>query len=131
MLNLRDIRGFYLASTLSLVLLFALTASAGDDQKSAYSKPKPTPTQYLVEVPHTAAECLAALDETKAMGQEKLNQWTWGCMFGDHTAYSIVNAKNETEALANVPEAERAKAKVIPLTKFTVEQIQSFHAMHE
>jgi hypothetical protein len=131
MLNLRDIRGFYLATALSLILLFALTASAGDDQKSAYSKPKATPTQYLVEIPHTVEECLASLDETKALGQEKLNQWTWGCVFGNHTAYCIVNAKSETEALANVPSAERAKAKVFPLTKFTVQQIESFHAAHE
>ena len=129
MLSLKDIRGYYVAAVLMLVALFALTASADDYGKT--SAPKATPTQYLVEVPHTVAECLASLDETKAMGAEKLNQWSWGCMFGDHTAYLIVNAKSETEALANVPEAERAKAKVIPLTKFTVEQIQSFHAMHQ
>ena len=126
MLNLKDIRGFYLASALVLVALFALTASADDYGKT--SAPKATPTQYLVEVPHTVAECLASLDETKAMGAEKLNQWSWGCMFGDHTAYLIVNAKSEAEALANVPSAERPQAKVFPLSKFTAQQIESFHA---
>jgi len=129
MLNLKDIRGFYLTAALMLVALFALTAAAGDYDKSA--APKATPTQYLVEVPHTTEECLASLDETKAMGADKLNQWTWGCMFGNHTGYLIVNAKSETEALANVPSDEHAKAKAYPLTKFTVQQIESFHASHE
>jgi len=129
MLNLKDIRGFYLTAALMLVALFALTATAGDYDKS--SAAKTMPTQFLIEVPHTAAECLASLDETKALGQDKLNQWTWGCAFGNHTAYIIVNAKNETEALANVPSAERPQAKVYPLTKFTMQQIESFHASHE
>ena len=129
MLSLKDIRGFYLAAALMLVALFALTAGAGGYDKSSANKA--TPTQYLVEVPHTVEQCLASLDETKAMGAEKLNQWSWGCMFGDHTAYLIVNAKSEAEALANVPSAERPLAKVFPLTKFTVQQIEAFHASHE
>ena len=129
MLSLKNIRGFYLPSALMLVALFALTATAGGYDKSA--APKATPTQYLIEVPHTTEECLASLDETKALGAEKLNQWSWGCAFGDHTAYLIVNAKSETEALANVPSNERPQAKVFPLTKFTVQQIESFHAMHQ
>jgi hypothetical protein len=129
MLNLKDIRGFYLVSALMLVALFALTASAGGYEKA--SAAKATPTQYLIQVPHTVEQCLASLDEAKAMGADKLNQWSWGCSFGDHTAYLIVNAKNETEALANVPSAERPQAKVYPLTKFTIQQIESFHAMHQ
>ena len=129
MLSLKDLRGFYLAAALMLVALFALTAAAGGYDKS--SAPKAMPTQYLIEVPHTAAQCLAALDETKAMGADKLNQWSWGCAFGDHTGYLLVNAASEAEALAFVPSDERPLAKAMPLTKFTVQQIESFHAMKQ
>jgi hypothetical protein len=84
-------------------------------------------TEYLVEVTHTPETCLKSLDEIKAEGAAKLNQWSWGCKFGNHTGYTIVKAASETEALNIVPADERANAKVFPMSKFTVDEIAALH----
>ncbi len=84
---------------------------------------------FLVVSPHTAEECLAALDQIAATGKDALNNWYWGCMEGDHTGYEIVQATTSTEALKIVPESLRAKAEATRLNKFTAEQVASFHKM--
>ncbi len=84
-------------------------------------------SQYLVEVSHTPETCLEALDETREMGREKLNQWSWGCSDDDHTGYLLLNARSKEEALQNVPPSQRHEAKVVELKKYSVEEIESFH----
>jgi hypothetical protein len=86
---------------------------------------------YLVISPHTAEQCLSALDALAGLpnGKTELAHWDWGCMGGDHTGYRMVAAASDKEALALVPESVRGQAKAIKLTKFTVEQIESFHKM--
>ena len=83
--------------------------------------------KYFVESKHTPEECLRALDEILAKGPDVLSKVEWGCMAGDHTGYSIVEARSETDALANVPAFLRGKARAVKLTKFTPEQIRTFH----
>lgn len=83
--------------------------------------------KYFVESKHTQEECLRALDEILAKGPEVLSKVEWGCMAGDHTGYSIVEARSETEALANIPKFLRGKARAVKLNKFTPEQIRAFH----
>lgn len=109
--------------------ILAANLNAGDYPSSKKTSSSQEGTwQYLIQVPHTTESCLKALDETKAMGLEKLNQYNWGCMVGDHTAYVIVDAKSEADALNTwVSPSERSDAKVIKLNKFTAEQIASFH----
>jgi hypothetical protein len=116
----------YLAAfaVLTLAVLFILPASAigGDETKAEMSA-------YLVNSPHTAEECLGALDEVAASDKNALDNWYWGCMDGDHTGYEIVQASSRTEALKVVPENLRAKAKATKLNKFTAEQVASMHKM--
>lgn len=88
-------------------------------------------SRYLIISPHTAEECLAALDDIAAKGKDELAKWDWGCGTGDHTGYCVVEAASKDAALMMVPQAERAKAKVIGLNKFTIEQIKSFHEAHK
>jgi hypothetical protein len=83
--------------------------------------------RYLLIMPHTPAQCLAALDAMEAASPQLLAKTDWGCMAGDHTGYVIVHAASEQAALAMVPANERAGAKAIKLNKFTPEQIKSFH----
>ncbi|MGE5189433.1 MAG: hypothetical protein ACM3NF_05195 [Gemmatimonadota bacterium] len=83
--------------------------------------------KYFVESKHTPEECLRALDEILAKGPKVLSSVEWGCMAGDHTGYSIVEARSEADALANVPTFLRGKARVVKLNRFTPEQIKSFH----
>jgi len=84
--------------------------------------------RYLVSAPHTAEQCLAALDDFAAQGREQLARFDWGCKDGDHTAYAVVEASSAEEALATVPANQRAQAKAVRIDKFTVEQIRSLHA---
>ena len=81
--------------------------------------------RYLVESPHTAEECLHALDLVVAAGH--ITHFDWGCESGEHTGWAVLEAENEAEALLSVPALLRNKARAILLTKFTPEIIQSFH----
>ena len=124
-----NVRGL-IFMTLVAALVIAVNLQADDYSRKAAAKDQGL-TRFLVEVPHTIEDCLQALDETKALGNEKLMKWSWGCVTGDHTAYILVDAKNEAEALKWVPASETSKAKVMKLTVFTPEQIQAFHQMQK
>ncbi|APH38905.1 hypothetical protein [Methanohalophilus halophilus] len=84
-------------------------------------------TKYLVESPHTAEECLEALDETLALGSDILDQYYFGCRVDVHVGWAIVDAESEAEALGNVPVSLRDKARAVKVEKFTPEQIQKEH----
>jgi len=84
---------------------------------------------FLVMSPHTPEECLSSLDAVQAKGPGNLAQWEWGCKAGDHTGYLMIHAASADAALAQVPEDMRAKAKVLPLNKFTEADLKKFHEM--
>jgi hypothetical protein len=84
---------------------------------------------YLIESPHTKEECLQALDDVLARGQGFLSKFDWGCMAGNHTAWGVVEAGSEAAARNMAPAIVRNKARVTEVTKFTPEQIRSFHQM--
>jgi len=83
--------------------------------------------EFLVETPHTKEECMAELDDL-AKRQELLSRFTWGCMAGEHTGYAILEADDERSARELVPPVVRSKARIHPVTRFTQDQIRSFHA---
>jgi hypothetical protein len=83
--------------------------------------------KYMIEAPHTEAECLRALDEQLAKGTEILKKFNWGCMAGDHTAYAIVDVKDEKEARNLVPSFLLDKARIIEVSVLTPDVIRSFH----
>jgi len=118
------------SSVILIAFIFAMNLYAGDGSSKAKmpSSSSSGMSLYLVEVPHTTESCLAALDGTKDLGINKLNQYEWGCMVGDHTGYVMVEAKSVDDVLKDwVPESQRSDAKVIKLNKFTAEQIASYH----
>ena len=83
---------------------------------------------FLIESPHTPEECLAVMDATNKA--KELGKWQWGCMSGNHTAYRIVDAKDEAAALAMVPENVRAKAKAYKITKMDSKTLEAAHKQH-
>ncbi|MBI1796144.1 MAG: hypothetical protein HY076_03930 [Candidatus Eisenbacteria bacterium] len=85
-------------------------------------------SMYMIESPHTEAECLGVMDATSAA--KELDKWEWGCMAGNHTAYRMVQAADENAALAMVPENVRAKAKAYKLTKMTAAMLEKAHQAH-
>jgi hypothetical protein len=92
---------------------------------STFSSPKPT-SRFLVTEKHTKEECLNALDEVSKVGKKFLDQCDFGCMAGDHSAYVILEGKDEAEIQKMLP-ASWATAKIVRLNKFTPEQIAAFH----
>lgn len=116
---LRWLAGFAL---LALVILFAFPNSGMADEGAETVK-----ATYLVSSPHTPEECLAALDEFAAGGEESLDNWYWGCKDGDHTGYEIIQAGSKEEALSTVPESLRDKAKATEVGQITAEDIAAFH----
>lgn len=120
------------AAVAAIGLLYVSPAySQGKEEAKTETKAatKTEMSSYLVVSPHTPEECLAALDGVAAAGKDDLNNWYWGCMVGDHTGYEIVKAASEADALKNVPESLRTKARAMKLNKFTAEQIASMHEM--
>jgi hypothetical protein len=123
-----------LSATLAVIMLLSSMIAGVPTQAEEPAKGKEAAkaemSQYLIISPHTADECLAALDAVEAQGNDALAKWQWGCMAGNHTGYAMVWASSEQDALKMVPEMIRSKARVMKLNQFTAEQIKSFHQMH-
>ena len=86
--------------------------------------------RYIVEVVHTPEECAEALNSIVAMSKEFINRFDWGCKAGQHTGWAIVEAGDESVARMMLPTSVRRQAHVVPVNKFTVEDVQSFHKDH-
>jgi len=84
--------------------------------------------KFMIESPHTEKECLRALDEQLAKGSEILKKFNYGCMSGDHTAYALVDVKNDGEARNLIPAFLLNKARIIEVGIFTPEVIKSLHS---
>jgi hypothetical protein len=83
--------------------------------------------RYLIETPHKVEDCLRALDEELAKGQQVLGKFEYGCMAGDHTGYAIVDAESREDAIALVPTFLQSTAKIVEVVKYTPDMIRSFH----
>jgi hypothetical protein len=86
-------------------------------------------SHFMVVASHTPEECLKVLDEVNAKGAKLLSAFEWGCMAGDHTGYAFVDAKDEDAVRAMMP-ASMQHAKITKVTKFSAQQIKSFHEKH-
>jgi len=84
-------------------------------------------TKYMIEAPHTDADCLEALDEVLATGAELLDKFDWGCMAGVHTGWATVEAESESAVRDMLPAAQRDSWSITEVTKFTPEQIEAYH----
>ncbi len=80
--------------------------------------------RFLIESPHEAGDCKTIVKSVQALGY--LYNCEWGCMSGNHTAWVIIEAENESQALRVVPQMIRAKARATKLVKFDDEMIKSW-----
>jgi hypothetical protein len=83
--------------------------------------------RYLIELPHTAEECLPALDAVLEFGPDELAKYDWGCKVGEHSGWSSVEAPSAAQARRLVPDLLRRQARVVQLGRFTPEEILSYH----
>ena len=84
--------------------------------------------KFMVEMPHTSAECLQALDEISEHSATLLPKANWGCMAGVHNGWAVVDANNEAEVRQLVASPLMQKnARITKLSSFTRQDIESFH----
>lgn len=83
--------------------------------------------QYFVETPHTAEECMKALDEMSMRGADVLKMFRWGCKAGDHRGFAFVEAESEDMVKEMLPPSARDRAKAVEVMEFTPEQIRMMH----
>ena len=82
--------------------------------------------KFLIEVPHEAdtLECTRVVHVFLSTGSHFLTHAEWGCKDGVHSAWMLVDMESKAEALAIVPPAFRAHARVVGLTQFTLAEIE-------
>ena len=80
--------------------------------------------QFLVVSPHTEEDCSKVVKLTLAIGY--LTHFYWGCKVGEHTAWAIIEAENEKEALLSVPTVVRDKSRAIRVVQFDPNDIQGW-----
>jgi hypothetical protein len=80
---------------------------------------------FLIVSPHKLADCVKVLKDTLHMGY--LTHFDWGCKDNEHTGWAIIDADSKSEALMSVPPLVRNQARVVELTKFSPDQVESMH----
>ncbi len=120
-----------LISCLALLVIasgvFAQQGAPAKGPTTRVKAAKPAMSMFLIESPHTEAECMNVMDEVNKSGPKELASWHWGCMSGNHTGYRLVMAADETAALAMVPADIRANAHAYKVSKMTPAQLEMAH----
>lgn len=80
--------------------------------------------RYLIETPHTAAQCLALLKQVNAQGY--LSNFDWGCGARVHTGWAIIEAEDEAQARLAVPPLVRGTARVVRLSRYDSAALAAF-----
>ena len=88
--------------------------------------------KFLIDVPHDPdpIACARVIKVFLDTGSHFLTQAEWGCADGVHDAWIMVEVDTKAEALAILPPAFRAGARVTRLTHFTLEQIDPNQERH-
>ena len=81
-------------------------------------------SRFLIEVPHDSdrVACAKAVRIFLTSGSHFLTHADWGCDDGDHRAWLVVEAAEAAAARAIVPPGFRDVARVVRLTRFTLEE---------
>ena len=88
--------------------------------------------KFLIEAPHDADElaCAMVVKTFLETGSHYLTHADWGCEDGSHTAWLIVEAADREEARWIVPPPYRSSARVIRLSRFSMEEVDEIIAQH-
>ena len=89
--------------------------------------------RFLIESPHEAepVACVRAVEVFLETGSHFLTNADWGCLDGEHKAWIILEADSKEEARFVLPPAYRPEAKIVRLTKFTLEDIHELRRYHQ
>jgi hypothetical protein len=88
--------------------------------------------RFLIEVAHEpeAIACARVVKIFLSSGSHYLTHADWGCMDGDHHSWMIVDVADKHAAMAIVPPALRAAARIVGLNQFSLEQIEPILKTH-
>ena len=81
--------------------------------------------RYMIELSHSAVECVEALDEFEPRASDLLGETYWGCMSGRHAGWVVVEAESESAAREMVPPSVRDKVTVTEVRLVTPELAQA------
>ena len=89
--------------------------------------------KFLIEAQHAddKADCLRAVQIFLSSGSHFLTNADWGCEDGEHKAWIIVEMPSKEEARMILPPSIRPQAKIVKLTKFSTEDIESMLSEHQ
>ena len=88
--------------------------------------------RFMIEVPHEAEKtaCIRAIKILQETGSHYLTNADYGCMDGIHKAWIVVEVGSKEEARNILPRAYRQEARVVALSKFSIEEIQELFEQH-
>lgn len=112
--------GLWLAALGVSVFIMARSVKAEDATKA------PALNWYMIESKHTGPECIKVLDDMNT--QNLLDKTYWGCRSGDHRGWTMLQAPSKEAALKEIPESQRAGAKIVQVGQFTAADLQAIHA---
>jgi hypothetical protein len=89
--------------------------------------------RFFIESPHEAepVACVRAVEVFLETGSHFLTNADWGCLDGEHKAWIVLEADSKEEARYVLPPAYRPEAKIVKLTKFTMEDIDGLRRYHQ
>jgi hypothetical protein len=89
--------------------------------------------RFLIEVPHEDDKiaCARAIQMFLQTGSHFLVNADWGCLDGDHKAWIILEGGSKKDALSVLPLAVRSKAKIVELTKFSMDEVDAVLQQHQ
>lgn len=83
--------------------------------------------KFQIVTPHDDAQCVQALDEMLSHDPDLQSQVVFGCHFGDHTGYAVIEATSEAEARDRLPQSLGKRARVVEVEYFDPEEIRASH----
>jgi len=88
--------------------------------------------RYLIETPHDEefASCSHARKVLLETGSHFLTNADWGCKDGDHRAWFIAEVDSKEQARTILPPMYRARARIVQLNKFTIEDVDELLSFH-
>jgi hypothetical protein len=89
-------------------------------------------SRFLIEVPHEeeVVACARAVQVLLQTGSHFLTHAEFGCKDGDHRAWIFVEGNSKAEVRNILPVPYRAKARIVELNKFSLEELETLMEQH-
>jgi hypothetical protein len=83
--------------------------------------------RFVIETPHREQDCLELVQLLNAQGY--LTHFDWGCLYGVHSGWALIEAASEAEARLMVPPLVRGQAHVTRVHKWDAAMLAEIHKL--